>query len=171
MKNDLWRAARILFLPTLVFLAVLAFLPGRLELATRVYALVVAGVALALMLAVLRRAYPRATPLRVPASRRASARQGVPAVLARLEQEVALGAAGSFDLHHHLRPRLRALAGELLTARRRLSLDGDTEKAREALGEETWGLVRSDRLPPQDRLARGIDPEALGRVVTSLERI
>ncbi len=92
-------------------------------------------------------------------------------MLARLEQEVALGSAGSFDLHHQLRPRLRRLAGELLTARRRLSLDGDTEKAREVLGEDAWQLVRSDRLPPEDRLARGIGPEALGRVVASLERI
>ena len=171
MRSDLWRAARGLFVPTLVLLAILAFLPGRIELAIRVYALVVAGVALALMVAVLRRAYPRATPLRVSANRRGASRRGVPAVLARLEQEVALGAAGSFDLHHHLRPRLRALTGELLAARRRLSLDGDTEKAREALGEETWELVRSDHLPPEDRLARGITPEALSRVVTSLERI
>lgn len=171
MRSDLWRAVRILFVPTLVLLIVLGVLPGRLELAIRVYALVVAGVALALMAAMLRRAYPAATPLRVSARRRDAARRGVPAALARLEQEVALGAAGSFDLHHHLRPRLRALAGELLTARRRVSLDGDTEKAREALGEETWELVRRDRLRPEDRLARGIEPEALGRVVTSLERI
>ena len=171
MRSDLWRAARALFVPTLVLLAILAFLPGRIELAIRVYALVVAGMALALMVAVLRRAYPRATPLRVSAKRRVAARRGVPAVLARLEQEVALGAAGSFDLHHHLRPRLRALTGELLTTRRRLSLDDDTAQAREALGEETWELVRSDRPPPEDRLARGITPEALSRVVTSLERI
>ena len=171
MRSDLWRAARALFVPTLVLLAILAFLPGRIELAIRVYALFVAGIALALMVAVLRRAYPRATPLRVPAKQRGASRRGVPAVLARLEQEVALGAAGSFDLHHHLRPRLRALTGELLTTRRRLSLDDDTAQAREALGEETWELVRSDRPPPEDRLARGIAPEALSRVVTSLERI
>ena len=135
------------------------------------YALVVTGVALALMVAALRRGYPRAKPLRVPAKQREATRRGVPAVLARLELEVALGAAGSFDLHHHLRPRLRALAAELLTARRRISLDGDTEKTREVLGEETWGLVRRDRPPPEDRLARGIPQEALGHVVTSLERI
>ncbi len=92
-------------------------------------------------------------------------------MLARLEQEVVLGSAGSFDLHHQLRPRLRGLAAELLTARRRLSLDGDAEQARELLGEETWELVREKRLPPEDRLARGMPPEALDRVVTSLERI
>ncbi|CAN5772585.1 hypothetical protein BH20ACT14_BH20ACT14_12380 [soil metagenome] len=169
MRSVLWRATRVLVVPTLVLFAILAFLPGRLELAIRVYALVVAGVALALMTAVLRRAYPRTTPLRAHAKRRDAPRRGVP-VLARLEQEVALGAAGSFDLHHQLRPRLRALAAGLLTARG-LSLDGDSAQARRLLGEETWGEVRRDRLPPEDRLARGITPEALGRVVTSLERI
>ena len=171
MKSVLWRAARVLVVPTLVLLAILALLPGRLELAIRVYALVVAGVALVLMTAVLRRAYPRTTPLRAQAKRRDAPRRGVPAVLARLEQEVALGAAGSFDLHHQLRPRLRTLAAELLTTRGRLSLDGDSAQARQLLGEETWGIVRKDRLPPEDRLARGITPEALSRVVTSLERI
>ncbi len=171
MRSDLWRAVRTLFLPTLLLLAVLALLPGRRELAIRVYALVVAGVALALMVAVLRGAYPRATPLRLPAKRRAATRQTAPVMLARLEQEVALGAAGSFDLHHQLRPRLRRLAGELLTARGRLSLDRDAQKARELLGEEAWELVRHDRPPPEDRLARGIEPDALGRVVASLERM
>jgi hypothetical protein len=92
-------------------------------------------------------------------------------MLARLEQEVALGVAGSFDLHHHLRPRLRIIAAELLTARRRLSLDADQLEARGVLGEETWGLVRKDRPPPEDRLARGAAPELLDRVVASLERL
>jgi len=171
VRSDLWRATRALLFPTFVLLAILAFLPGRREIAIRVYALVVAAVALALMVALLRRAYPRAAALRMPAKQRSATRRDAPVVLARLEQEVALGSAGSFDLHHQLRPRLRALAEELLMARRRVSLDGDAEKAREVLGEETWDLVRGDRLPLEDRLARGLEPDALGRVVTSLERI
>ncbi len=171
MRSDLWRAARSLLLPTLALLGILAFLPGWFDVAIRVYALVVTGVTLALMIATLRRAYPPARPLREAEERQAGARRESPAMLARLEQEAVLGAAGSFDLHHQLRPRLRVLAGELLTARRRLSLDGDAAQARELLGEETWDLVRKDRPPPEDRLARGIPAEALNRVVTSLERI
>ena len=171
MKRDLWRGARALFLPTLALLAILAFLPGWLDVAIRVYALAVSGVTLALMIATLRRAYPPTRPLRTARTRRVRARRESPATLARLEQEVVLGSAGSFDLHHQLRPRLRGLAAELLTARHRLSLDGDAEQARELLGEETWALVRKERLPPEDRLARGMPPEALNRVVTSLERI
>ncbi len=171
MRRHLWRAGRALLVPTLVLLAILAFLPGWLEVAIRVYALVVAGVALALMAAFLRSAYPRARPLRVPEKRRGVARQGVPPALARLEQEVALGMAGSFDLHHQLGPRLRVLAGELLTTRRRISLDGDSDKARDVLGEETWDLVKRDRPLPEDRLARGLAPDALARVVASLENV
>ena len=171
MRSDLWRAARSLFLPTLALVAILAFLPGWFDVAIRVYALFVTGVTLALMIAALRRAYPPATPAARNGKGRAGAGRERPAMLARLEQEVVLGAAGSFDLHHQLRPRLRMLAAELLSARRRLSLDGDAHQAREVLGEETWDLVRKDRPPPADRLARGMPPEALNRVVASLERL
>lgn len=171
MRSDLWRAVRSLFLPTLILLAILAFLPGWFDVAIRVYALAVTALTLAVMIAALRRAYPRAHPLREARRGRQGARRESPVMLARLEQEVVLGSAGSFDLHHQLRPRLRLLAAELLTARRRLTLDGDPERAREALGEETWDLVRKDRPPPADRLARGMTPEALSRVVTSLEHL
>lgn len=171
MRRDLGRAGRLLLVPTVAVLAVLAFVPGRTELVIRVYALVLCGTALALMVAALRRAYPRATPLRSRTTGRGRAPRDAPAMLARLEQEVALGAAGSFDLHHHLRPRLRTVAGELLAARRRVSLDGDPREARAILGEEAWELVRKDRPRPEDRLARGAAPDVLDRVVASLERL
>jgi hypothetical protein len=171
VRRDFIRAGRLLVLPTLALLAVLAFLPGRTELVIRVYALVLCGVAVALMVAALRRAYPRATPIRARTRRRGQTSRDAPAMLARLEQEVALGAAGSFDLHHHLRPRLRTIAAELLAARRRVSLDRDQLEARALLGEEAWELVREDRPRPEDRLARGAAPDVLDRVVTSLERL
>jgi hypothetical protein len=88
-----------------------------------------------------------------------------------LEQEVALGATSAFDLHHYLRPRLRAIAAELLSARRRVSLDEDPREVRGLLGEEAWELVRSDRPRPADRLASGASPEVLHRVVEALERL
>jgi len=169
-RSDLARAARFLVLPTAAVLVVVAFAPGRVSLAVRVYALVLAAVVLALLIATLRRAYQRATPLRRTAKHRRVARDA-PRALVRLEQEVALGAAGSFDLHHRLRPRMRSLAEELLETRRGISLDGDPERSRRALGEETWELVRRDRPPPEDRLARGIPIRELARVVESLENV
>ena len=170
MKADLLRAARFLVLATLALVVVAAFLPGRLELAARIYALVLSGLVLLLAIAALRRAYPPVAALR-PTSRRRTERRRPPPTLARIEQETALGVAGAFDLHHHLRPRLRAIAGALLGTRRGISLDGDPESAHLLLGDETWELVRKDRPPPEDRLARGLLPSALQRVVSSLEQI
>ena len=118
----------------------------------------------------LRRGYPDETPLREPAP---LAREAVRADAAsrRIEHEVALGVAGSFDLHFRLVPRLRTVAAGLLNARRRVSLETSPDTARALLGDETWALVRPDRPTPQDRLGQGIAPNDLGRVVGALEAI
>ena len=171
MRRDLARAGRLLLVPTLALLAVVAVVPGRTELAIRVYALVICGAALAVMVSALQRSYPKETPLRARKPRGGPASRSIPQTLARLEQEVALGAAGAFDLHHYLRPRLRVITAELLSARRRVSLDEDPREVRGLLGEEAWELVRSDRPRPADRLASGASPQVLHRVVEALERL
>lgn len=170
MRRELAGALRLLVVPTIAVAIVVAFLPGRLGLAVRVYGLVACAVVLGHALAALRRTYPHSRPLRRPLKRISPQRKPPPS-LARLEHVTAIGVAGSFDLHHRLRPRLRALAQGLLAARRRLSLDAEPDRARETVGDETWALVRPDRPPPEDRLARGLSPSELGRVVESLERI
>jgi hypothetical protein len=170
VKRDLLLTARVLVLPTLGLIVVVAFAPGRVGLAARIYVLVLCGVALMVALAVLRRAYPPATPLRQPSTARPRPRTRTPS-LSRLEQLVALGIASAFELHRGLRPRLRALADGLLAHRSGISLDQAPRAAREVVGEETWELVRSDRPLPEDRLARGVPLEDLSRVVESLERI
>jgi hypothetical protein len=170
VRRDLSAALRVLVVPTLALVAVAAFAPGLLGLAVRVYALLVCAAALAVALLELRRAYPPERPLR-RRKRAARTRRRPPPALARIEHEAALGAAGSFDLHFRLVPRLRSLAAGLLASRRRISLDEDSAAARGVLGEATFELVRPDRLPPEDRLGRGISPRDLGLVVDSLERI
>ena len=170
MIRELVRAGRLLLIPTLALVAVAAFVPGRLTLAIRIYALVACGVLLALAFAALVRAYPASRRLR----RRPAAGDRVvrvPTSLSRIEHDVALGVAGAFELHHRLRPRLRDLALELLAVRRRIDLDRDPEAAAGALGAETWEIVRRDRPEPEDRLERGAEPALLGRVVGSLERL
>jgi hypothetical protein len=169
VRRDVSSAVRLLIVPTLALGVVAAILPGRAGLAVRIYALVVAAVVINSTLKALRRAYPPALPLR-RASARARRGRRRPAGLARLEDEAALGVAGAFDLHHRLRPRLRPLAIGLLSSRQRISLDGDPEAARAALGPKTWDLVRQDRPPPEDRLARGIPISELRSVVETLER-
>ena len=170
MKPYLVRATWLLVLPTLGLAFVLGFVPGRAELVARVYALVVAAVILGLAIAALRRAYARETPLLPPAPQRQERRE-IPETLARLEQEVVLATANSFDLHVRLRSRLRVLAAERLAARHAIDLDREPELARRVLGDETFDLVRVDRPPPVDRLARGMAIKDLDRVVESLERV
>jgi hypothetical protein len=170
VRHDLLRALRLLVVPTVAFAAVLAFLPGQAGLAIRVFALVLCGAAFLLMLAALRRAYPRELPLRRIGAR-GGRNRAVPGTLARLQQETALAVAGSFDLHFRLRPRVRGLAADLLAARRNVSLHDAPERARGLVGEETWELVRENRPPPKDRLARGIPINDLRHVVESLERL
>ncbi len=168
LRLDLARAGKFLLLPSAVLAFAIAFVPGRIELAIRVYALVLAGVGLVLMVAALRRAFPPTTPLR-PATGRPRHTRQAPATLTRLEAHAALGVAGAFDLHYRLRPRLRELATELLASRRGIDLDAEPSRSRARLGEETWELVREDRPPPEDRLARGIPIRELAPVVESLE--
>ena len=171
MRRDLGRAWRFLLLPTLGLAAVIAFVPGRTEPAIRVYALVLCGAGLVVLVAALRRFYAPSTPLRARAKGHGGGRRQVPGVLGRLEQETALGVAGAFDLHYRLRPRLRTLASVLLAARRAASLDDEPERVKALVGDETWELVRADRPAPEDRLARGLAIKELRRVVESLERI
>jgi hypothetical protein len=169
VRRDLFKALRFLLYPTLAVLFVAAFMPGRLGLVVRIYALLLCAVTLVLVVAALRRAYPPATPLRPEGGRRGGFQR--PGNLARLEHLCALGTAGSFDLHHHLRPRLRSISQGLLTTRRGISLDAEPEAARAALGGQAHELVRQDRPPPEDRLARGMPIADLEQVVRSLEHV
>jgi hypothetical protein len=169
VRRDLLGAARALVLPTLALIGLALIAPGRLELGVRIYALLLCATAIVLVLLALRRAYPGETPLPRPAP--AGAQRTPPPDLERIEHEVALAVAGSFDLHYRLVPRLRALADGLLASRRNLSLEKSPEEARELLGEESWALVRPGREAPRERLGKGIAPDDLGRVVDSLESL
>jgi hypothetical protein len=170
MRRDVLAAARLLIVPTIALVVVVGVLPGRAGLAIRIYALILCGLVLRVAVKALARAYPPAQPLRPSAARSRNERR-LPASLARLENEAALGVAGAFDLHHRLRPRLRRLAAGLVETRRGISLDGDPQAARATLGDTTWELVRGDRPPPADRLARGLPISDLRSVVESFERM
>jgi hypothetical protein len=169
VRRDLLGAARALVLPTLALVGLALIAPGRLELGARIYALLLCTTAIVLVLLALRRAYPGETP--IARSTPAGAGRTPPPDLERLEDEVALAVAGSFDLHYRLVPRLRALGAGLLSSRRNVSLEKSSETARAILGEEAWALVRPDREAPQERLGKGIAQADLGRVVDSLEGV
>ena len=169
MRRDVRGAARALVLPTIALVGIALVAPGRLELAGRIYALVLCAAVIVVLLLALHRAYPAETPLREPAKR--APRRVPPTSLGRIEHETALAIAGTFDLHYHLVPRLRAVAAGLLTSRRNVSLTDAPEAARAILGEDAWELVRPGRPAPEDRLAKGIPPRELARVVDALESV
>ena len=64
MRRTLKPAATVVGWASIAVLGVVAFVPGRVELATRVYALFVGAVAILVAVSALRRAYPPPTPLR-----------------------------------------------------------------------------------------------------------
>jgi hypothetical protein len=169
VRRNIFAALRLLAVPTIALVAIAFLAPGRAELALRIYALLLSATAIAILVLALRRAYPPETALResVPA---ASKRRPPPS-LSRIEHEVALGVAGSFDLHYRLVPRLRTIAAGVLESRRRVSLEAHTATARAILGDEAWALVQPDRPAPEERLARGIPPRDLARVVDAFEAI
>ena len=169
MRSDILGAARALGVPTIALLGIALVVPGRLELAIRIYALILCAAVIVVFLLALRRAYPDETVLRESAKR--APRRVPPPNLGRIEHETALAIAGSFDLHYHLVPRLRAVAAGLLGSRRNVSLTETPEAARAMLGDEAWELVRPDRPAPQDRLAKGIAPHELAHVVDALEGV
>ena len=103
-------------------------------------------------------------------SRRPRSRERLPE-LVRQEREVALSMDASYDLHVRLRPTLRLIAGHRLATRRNVDLDLQPERARAILGEELHELVRADRLPPDDRFARGIPREELRAIIDRLESV
>ena len=169
MRRDVYGALRALTIPTTALVGVAALAPGRLELALRIYALLLAGAVAVLALLALRRAFPSETPLDLvgPAPRRSLQ----PPSLGRMKNEVALGVASSFDLHFRLVPRLRAVAAGLLAFRHGVSLTDDPARARALLGDDAWDFVAPDRVAPQDRLSGGVPARDLARVVDALERV
>ena len=169
MRKDIVAAVRALVVPTIALLGIALVAPGRFALGVRIYALLLCVAAIVVLLLALRRAYPDETLLREPPRR--AAKRMPPPNLARIEHETALAAAGSFDLHFRLVPRLRALGAGLLSSRRQVSLTESPEAARAILGENAWELVRPDRPAPEDRLARGMPPRELSKVVDALEAI
>ena len=71
--------------------------------------------------------------------------------------------------HFRLRPVLRDAADQRLRAKHGIGIDD--ARAAAVLGPLAHDHLRSDRPPPDDRRARGIDPAALDAILTTLERL
>jgi hypothetical protein len=145
--------------------------PGRRELELDIYVLALGGLGLFVMSSALGRIAPRDDEsLLEEALEPEPTGTARIAALERLEREVTLAASREFDLHYRLRPVLREIAAARLE-RRGATLDSESTRARELLGDELWSLTEPDREPPSNRQAPGIGFEELERTVERLERL
>jgi hypothetical protein len=87
-----------------------------------------------------------------------------------MERQVGLARGSAGDVHDRLAPLLRDIARDRL-ATAGIDLDRDPGVAAEALGPDTWELVRPDRPRPSDRHGPGASPAAIRAAVTRLEEI
>lgn len=171
MRRPLLSALRLSVLPTIAFAILLVALPDRRELTTHIWLLVVLTAALFAVLGAIRGTHPAATSLFDAPGGAGDERSGRFVSLARLEREISMATGSAYDVHIRLRPTLRSVAAGLLATRRGIHLDSTPARARAALGDETWELVRADRPAPVDGRAPGLELAALDRVVSSLERL
>jgi hypothetical protein len=172
VRRVLFRRVPLALLLTLVFVSLLPF--GRLprEPVVETYVLVIGGLACLTALAAARFAqgegghsqFERALKRRWPHAKR-------PERLEQLERHVALASESAFDLHFRLRPTAVTIASERLWNRHGIDLEAHPDQARRLLSPELWALVRPDRPPPANRLARGPGSGELARLVDALERI
>jgi hypothetical protein len=93
-----------------------------------------------------------------------------PRGLSTTERQLGLSRASAGDVHDRLTPLLRDVARDRL-ATAGIDLDRDPEVAAEALGPETWELVRPDRPPPADRHGPGASLADIRAAVSALEQI
>ena len=93
-----------------------------------------------------------------------------PRGLSATERQLGLARASAGDVHDRLTPLLRNVARDRL-ATAGIDLDRNPDVAAEALGPETWELVRPDRAPPADRHGPGASLADIRRAVSALEGI
>jgi hypothetical protein len=163
------RIARACALPTVGLALVAVVAPDARAEAVQVWALVVVGIAAAVVAIEVRGLYPLFPAPRV-AGRRRSPQPQRPGALARLEREVSMASISALDVHLRLRPTLREIASQLVRAHG-ADLEHGRERAQALVGGEVWELVRPDRPPPPERHTGGIDRQSLERIVGSLERL
>lgn len=147
---------------TLALVVLLAVRPVSSERIVAGYVLALAAVALgsATRLLGAREETPPVSRFEL-ALTRAPSPQTRPPELVRVEREIVLGTTSAGHLHTRLLPLLREAAVARLGAR----------LTPEALGTDTWELLRPDRPEPLDRHAPGISFRRVREVVTTLERL
>jgi hypothetical protein len=159
-------------LTTIAYIVVRSLMPGRAELETDVFVLVLGAFGLFVLLSGLSSFGPAEGESKLEEALEPVEQEPVKIQeLERLEREVGLAGNRAFDLHYRLRPVLTEIA-EAKLERRGVRLGAENnDRARELLGDELWSFVAADREPPEDRGAPGPGIDAIERAVERLERV
>jgi hypothetical protein len=166
------RAVVVLVGATVALVGVVQLTPARRPLAVGIYLLLLGALAVRLLVAWLRLAYPRpaASPFDAALGARPAAARP-PAELDRLARLLALSSASALHAHTRLRSELRPVAADRLRWALAVDLDADPAAARAALGEAGWALLARDQRDLPSREAPGLAPAALAELIGNLERI
>jgi hypothetical protein len=94
-----------------------------------------------------------------------------PSELVRIERELVLATGSGFDRQMRVGPLMRDIARYKLWTRRGIDLEEQPERAREALGDEIWGLLRAGRPDPNSRYASGAKVAELRQILERIEKV
>lgn len=168
MKAERRRVATLVVLTTLALIVVLGLHPVSTGRILAGYVLTLAGIALAAATRILAAGSwrDRGSHFEHLLARKPGPPTR-PSELVRIERELTLGASSAGHLHIRLLPLLR----EAAAARLGIDLDLHPDRARAALGDETWELLRPDRPAPSDRSAPGLPLRRARAVVDRLEQL
>jgi hypothetical protein len=168
MSAEQRRAATFFVVVTIVLIVVLGLHPVSTTRIVAGYALALAGIGLDTFVRIL-----GAESWRERSSRfehvmsRKTPEPTRPSEIVRIEREITLGTTSAGQLHARLLPLLRDAA----SARLEIDFDAHPDRARAALGDESWELLRPDRPAPADRNAPGLPIRRVRAVVDMLERL
>jgi hypothetical protein len=164
VRRHLLDIVLLIVFATIATAYVAAAQPGLRNVALHAYVLVIGALVMLGVVAAAGDAVPRRRKSQLDAAlaERLTPTRRLPE-LERMEREVTLAAASSFDLHFRLLPHLREIAGA------RLERAGKAPSA-ETLGR-WWELLRPDRPAPDDRFAPGISRDDLRALVADLEEL
>lgn len=93
----------------------------------------------------------------------------LPPRLLEIEHLVTFSLTSRSDFDHRLLPRLRSLVDDQLMSQRGFGLRDSTGRAAEALGEEVWSILRTDRQPVDDVGVPGPSEGELESIVEAIE--
>jgi hypothetical protein len=156
-------------LATLVLIAVAWLFRHQTDFVGRAYIPLIAGIVISACVRGILDASPSAS--RPPRRRRRPPSRDRLTELWRIEATLAVSPSSAKETYHRLRPILREIAADRLAMGRRIDLDDDPVRARAALGEEAWALLRPDVPMPEDRSLPGPSLIRTEEIVTSLEAI